>query len=99
VKNITKENLVEFIHRKTGADKTELRKHLDSFISIIRKHIIAGRTVQIRGFGTFTSKMATGRPVMNPGTGQKLWMDPHRRAVFKFSRDIKLALRTLKGGK
>jgi integration host factor subunit beta len=44
--------------------------------------------IELRGFGTFSSKMMPPRPVNNVHTGERLMLPEHRKIRFKPSRFI-----------
>lgn len=69
---MTRENLFQefYEHNKhLGIDKKKAKNIFDSMIDIISSNIVSGKTLKIREFGTFESRMETFRV---PKTQEKI---------------------------
>lgn len=51
-----KRTIVARVHEQTGLDRRELELALDAIISTVKKAVKKGERVEIRGFGSFTTR-------------------------------------------
>src|SRR3546814_12300535 len=53
---MTKKDLIDQIHMKTGMEKAEVGAIVESFCIAVKKSMAEGHNIYIRGFGTFEVK-------------------------------------------
>lgn len=58
---MTKADLVEVVHERTGILKREASSHVESLLEIIKTALERGQTVKIAGFGVFEVKEKKAR--------------------------------------
>jgi DNA-binding protein HU-beta len=90
---MNKEKLAEGIAQKTGMNKTQAMKFLESFIASLEEAILAGERVTLSGFGTFELTQHKERTVINPATRQPMKIPPQTTARFRASRNLKAIIR------
>lgn len=56
---------------------------VDTILDAIREEVAAGRTVALRGFGTFSLRKRAGRIGRNPRTGEAIEIAASEGMVFK----------------
>jgi len=94
---ITKNNLVDSIYNSTGYEKQVIQGIVDSFLVQLKTSLEEGSTIELRGFGTFESRLRKGRSVArNPRTGATLSVEPHYIAAFRPGQELKEKLWNLK---
>ena len=69
----TKSSLVDKIHEKTDYKLNDIKNIVDLFLEETMNSIIAGNSVEFRGFGVFNVTIRKARKnVRNPRTGETL---------------------------
>lgn len=89
VPNITKQDLIQEIARSTGYIQSEIRSVVEEFFDVVANSLLEYQTIELRGFGTFTSKARKARPARNPRTGEEVRLTERHVPTFKYSADIK----------
>ena len=100
VKNRTKlgkAELVESIHASVTVPKQRIHKTIELFYEAVKKGLLEGRTVELRGFGTFELKRRKGRTARNPKTGEQVQVETHGVAVFRPGTELRSKAWTLRG--
>lgn len=93
IKKVTKNDLVDAIYGATSYDRGMVQTVIESLLVEIKKSLIAGATIELRGFGTFEPRLRKGRSLArNPRTGEKVSVVPHYVAAFRAGKDIKNGL-------
>jgi integration host factor subunit alpha len=87
--NVTRADLVDLTHERTGLSREESRKVVETLLQIVEDCLRAGETVKISGFGTFTVKRKHSRRGRNPKTGVAITIDSRRVLSFKASQVLK----------
>ena len=94
---ITKAELIEALHESSTLNRKEIHILIDSLFEEIKNAVLGGKTVELRGFGTFEVKLRKGRKrARNPKTGEIVSVDDHGVAAFRPGRELKKASWTLK---
>lgn len=68
-KNITKKDLVVDVAAMTGVPAVRVKEVIEAFMGQIKANIALHRTIEIRGFGTFSLQHRKRRPARNIQTG------------------------------
>ena len=71
----TKADLIEALHTDGNLNRKEVHGLIDAFLDEIKGAMLAGNTVELRGFGTFGVKKRKGR---QRGAEPKDWGDRSR---------------------
>ncbi len=90
--NVTRQELVQEVSRNTGLPQGDTKIAMETAFECIRDYLKTGRNIQIRGFGTFLTKVRKKRPARNPKTGDVVPLPERRVPLFKFSGDLKKAV-------
>ena len=71
-------------------NNSELEIVLETFSNSIQKALIEGKSVELRGFGTFfTKKINEKFSARNPKTGELIYVPQKKRVRFKMSKKLK----------
>jgi nucleoid DNA-binding protein len=89
LKNITKQDLIQESSKSSGHPQTEARAVAEQFMQVVSEMLYDGKTIEIRGFGTFYTKERKPRPARNPRTGEICPLGRRRVALFRFSPDVR----------
>lgn len=86
----TKADLIEAIHTNGNLNYKEVHGLIDVLFGEIKAAMLAGKTVELRGFGTFEVKKRKGRQrARNPKTGEIVAVEDHGVAAFRPGRELK----------
>jgi integration host factor subunit beta len=89
---VTKAELIEALHEGRALNRKDIHGLIDSLFEEIKSAILSGKTVELRGFGTFEVKLRKGRKrARNPKTGAIVSVDDHGVASFRPGRELKKA--------
>lgn len=86
---MNKSELIEYIANNADLSKMGAARALDATVDAIRKTLKKGGTVQLVGFGSFTSTKRAARTGVNPRTGEKLKIAAARVPKFKAGKPLK----------
>ena len=95
VKNFTKKNLAEQIHKKVGFSKNFSSVLIDDFIDILKDELINSQKVKMSSFGTFEVVNKNQRIGRNPKTKVLAKISARKIVKFKSSNYIKNKLNGL----
>ena len=75
----TKLDLVNEIAERTGYSKVDIELTIESFLLLVKDKFFNLQPrerlkLEIRGFGSFYSKVRKPRPARNPKNGDKVWI-------------------------
>jgi DNA-binding protein HU-beta/integration host factor subunit beta len=62
---------------------------VDAFFWVVNDFWNQGKTMEIRGFGTFITKNRKPRPARNPKSGEVIQLYKRRVPLIKFSTEVK----------
>ena len=68
--------------------KKNLEKFTNIILSELKKSLIRGDRVELRGFGVFYTKIQKARISRNPKTGEKVNTPEKKTIHFKMSKDL-----------
>ncbi|HNX02531.1 MAG TPA: HU family DNA-binding protein [Candidatus Cloacimonas sp.] len=95
-KKMTKADLVKIISENTGIIRKDVAVVVDALFYAIKDSMAKGNHIEIRGFGTFKLKTRKPRVGRNPKTDQKVPVPARTVPTFKFSREFKNAVISVK---
>lgn len=89
---ITKDSLVEMIHKEVGLNKREAKELIECFFEQIKKSLENGNDIKLSGFGNFILRNKAPRPGRNPKTGEEVTISERRVVTFKSGLKLKSKL-------
>jgi integration host factor subunit alpha len=86
----TKADLVDVVYdRHGGLTKDEAAEIVDVIFRTVKSSLGSGRTVKIKNFGTFEITDRPGRVGVNPVSGERIFIRPHKGLSFKPARRLR----------
>lgn len=93
---LTKIDLIESVYLNTKIEKQQVQVVVDSLFEQLKSSLEDGKTIELRGFGTFEKRLRKGRSkARNPKTGETVSVEPHYVAVFRPGRELKKSIGNL----
>lgn len=93
---LTKIDLIESVYLNTKIEKQQVQVVVDNLLEQLKLSMSDGKTIELRGFGTFEKRLRKGRSkARNPKTGEIVSVEPHYVAVFRPGRELKNAISDL----
>jgi integration host factor subunit alpha len=89
---MTRNDIVEQVHRKVGLSKRESAELVDLALEIMMKTLEKGENVKVSGFGNFVVRQKRARRGRNPQTGEEMTITPRKVLTFKPSELLKKAI-------
>lgn len=95
---MNKATLVDRVRDKTGLQRNQAIKAVETLVDTIKASLAHGEEVHIVGFGSFKILSRRGRKGRNPRTGQIIEVPPKKAVKFTAGKDFKdrLASKTQK---
>jgi nucleoid DNA-binding protein len=87
--NTTKHDLIVDISRQTGLTQADTKIVVEELIETVAQILEGGKNIEIRGFGTFYTKIRKPRPARNPKTGDVVPLKRRVVPLFKYSTELK----------
>ncbi len=88
-KTLTRMDLSEAVFREVGLSRNESAQLVESVLQHVADALVAGETVKISSFGTFSVRDKAARIGRNPKTGQEVPIHPRRVLSFRPSHIMK----------
>lgn len=89
---MTKADIVERIHTRTGIPKKDSFVILETVFSIMKDTLESGEKIKVAGFGNFEVKVKKDRRGRNPQTGEAITISSRRILSFKASIVLKTTI-------
>lgn len=86
---MNKQELIEAVSDATGSTKPETSAVVDAIIATVTHELVQGRSVQLVGFGTFSTGERAGRTGRNPATGAEMHIAAFTRVKFSPGKAFK----------
>jgi len=87
---LTKADLIDVVYERHGAlTRDEAAAIVDVIFSTVKTSLGDGRTVRIKNFGTFEVADRKGRVGVNPASGEKMFIPPHKGLSFRPARRLR----------
>lgn len=94
---VTKAEIIDALYEKLHLNRKDIHLLIDGLIEEIKDSILGGKTVELRGFGTFEIRFRKGRKrARNPKTGEPVSVEDHGVAAFRPGRELKTSAWDLK---
>jgi len=88
-KKKTKSDIIERIYDSSKIDLKDVRMVADLFLEEIKGALINGKSVELRGFGTFEIRERKGRArARNPKTGETVSVKDHAVVAFRAGKEL-----------
>lgn len=88
-----KAEIIESVYAQTGFNKNHIKTIYELVFSEIKNSLIAGKTIELRGMGTFEVKIRNARKkARDPRTGELIPTYQHRAVCFRPGQDLKAAV-------
>ena len=89
---MNKSELIDAIAANSGLNKADAGRALDGFPAAITNALVAGESVSMVGFGTFSVKHRAARAGRNPRTGETIQIAAANNPPFKAGKALKDAV-------
>ncbi|MCR5612388.1 HU family DNA-binding protein [Treponema sp.] len=90
---LTKNDLIESVYLNTKIERHDVQVVVESLLEQIKTSLEDGKTIELRGFGTFEKRLRKGRDkARNPKTGEIVSVEPHYVSVFRAGKELKQSL-------
>ena len=87
---MTKAEIVNEIHLKTGTDRKVVLQIVEGFMESVKKSLADGENVYLRGFGSFVLKHRAEKMARNITANTGMIIPAHDIPFFKPSKDFTL---------
>lgn len=92
----TKSDIVDRIYEKSGFELKDVRSIVDCFLDEMKDALEEGKSVELRGFGTFEIRERKGRKkARNPKTGETVSVEDHAVVAFRSGKELKSSVWSL----
>lgn len=89
---VTKAEIVEKVSTGTGITKIETETIINGFMAIVMFSVQQGKSVELRGFGSFRARYRAARRARNPVTRETVEVAARYVPVFKASKNFREAV-------
>jgi DNA-binding protein HU-beta len=86
---MNKQELVDAVAAQTGASKALTSEVIDQVFGTISEVVVSGDTVQLIGFGSFSTGARAARTGRNPKTGEPLQIAAAKTVKFSAGKSFK----------
>ncbi len=90
---MTKAELINDISIATGYDKMTITAIVEAYMESVKKNLVDGENVYLRGFGTFYLKLRRAKVARNISASKSIPVPAHYVAAFKPSKELAKDLR------
>lgn len=87
--NTTKHDIIASVSKYTGLTQADTKIVVEELLQSIGTILEEGKSIEIRGFGTFYTKVRKPRPARNPKTGEVVPLLKRVVPLFKYSSELK----------
>ncbi len=87
--NLTRRDLAKAINQKLGFSQRSAALLVDEIFSCLKKWVLAGESIKLVQFGTFSVKNKASRRGRNPQTGESLEITERQVVTFKASKTLR----------
>lgn len=85
---VIKQDLIQRVVDRTGLPRTKAEQAVETVFRGMKRALIAGERIELRGFGVFTIKPRKTGIGRNPRTGTEVSIEPGRAVRFKPGREL-----------
>lgn len=87
---MTKSELIEAVAQRTKLTKSAAENVVNAVFETMTDALVAGKGIEIRGFGSFTVRSYRAYSGRNPRTGTTVDVTPKRLPFFRVGKEMKL---------
>lgn len=89
-RGLTKADLIDVVYeRHGGLTRDEAGDIVDAIFRTVKMTLVDGRPVRIQNFGAFEIQDRKGRIGVNPASGEKMFIPPHKGLAFRPAQRLK----------
>ncbi|CAB3759696.1 HU family DNA-binding protein [Paraburkholderia solisilvae] len=89
---MNKQDLINQVSASTSESKTSIAQTIDAILDAVTQAVTRGDTVQLIGFGTFSSGERAERTGRNPATGAEMKIPAAKTVKFSAGKAFKDAV-------
>ena len=86
---MNKSELIQKLAEQCNLSTDDAKLCVDIFVDQMRKALLDGDRIEIRGFGSFKMKEYEGYTGRNPKTGEQVQVKPKRMPFFRAGKELK----------
>ncbi|TCK32760.1 nucleoid protein Hbs [Paraburkholderia sp. BL8N3] len=86
---MNKQELIDAVVKQTGGTKTDTAEMIDALINTITGAVRDGQTIQLIGFGSFSTGQRSERSGRNPRTGEAITITAATTVKFTAAKAFK----------
>ena len=90
---MTKAELVNAIAIRTGYDRVTIMNIVETAMEEVKKNVINGENVYLRGFGSFITKVRKQKVARNITKKESIIVPEHNSPAFKASKEFSGAMK------
>ncbi len=92
-RGLTKADLIDVVYDLHGGlTRREASEVVDAILGTVKTSLLDGRPVKITNFGVFEVTERRGRSGVNPASGEKIYIEPHKGLSFRPASKLKRAV-------
>ncbi len=88
-RTLTKAEIVDTIYDKVDRSRGEVKKVVESLLSIMKIAVKRDHALLVSGFGKFEAYPKKARKGRNPQTSETITLDPRKVIVFRLSKKFR----------
>jgi DNA-binding protein HU-beta len=89
---MNRKRLIEAVAEKTGDSNADISAVIDAFIEMVTRVVSDGHTIQLSGFGSFSTSNRPARRGRNPSTGETVAIAASKSVKFTAGKAFKDAI-------
>ncbi|WGS52817.1 HU family DNA-binding protein [Paraburkholderia sp. D15] len=89
---MNKQELIDAVAAATGESKAATGQTIDAIVEAVTKAVVGGDTVQLVGFGSFSTGSRAARVGRNPSTGAEIQIAAAKTVKFTAGKAFKEAV-------
>lgn len=90
---VTRADLTDMVYQRHGGlTKSEAAEVVNKIFDTMKSNLLEGRPVKIQNFGVFEIATRKGRAGVNPVTGRRIFIPPHKSLQFRPAPRLKNAV-------
>lgn len=91
-RKMLKKEIVDRVSGELGQQKQDVTLAVDIILGTMTRALVEGRRIELRGFGTFSTRERKPRSTKNPRTGVVMEIPERKTLHFTMSKSLKEAL-------
>lgn len=93
---MNKNEIAYRVAEKTGLNPMQVKAALHAFYEVVINGVSTGEVLELRGFGTFGTKVRKEKPARNINTNEQVMVPEHRVVSFKPVDEFKKKVKEIK---